>query len=337
VRREAPASPRAFELFLRGLEHARDLMQTAAARDLFEEAVREDPQFAPAWAALGRCHRVYGKYFADRQASDRRSDEAFRRALELSPDLPIAHRYLTHGEAESGRAAGAIARLLGHARTNRHDAQLFAGLVHACRYSGLIDASLAAHEEARRLDPNVQTGVEYTQLHLVERPQDAARVFAAVRRPDTIDMKFVLCTLGSVDQVLLEELQTFDRSRVPAAFRLSIDAMLAAVLSPPEVAIAKTEEAVAGHVDPEARFLFGMTLIRLGESARGLDVVGRAVRDGYTPASTLELNWLFDGLRADSEFEAIVGLAHQQEQAARGVFEAGGGPELLGLPAAPRP
>jgi hypothetical protein len=87
-------------------------------------------------------------------------------------------------------------------------------------------------------------------------------------------------------------------------------------------------------VDPEAWFLFGMTMIRLGAAGRGLEVVARAVRAGFTPASTLELNWLFDGLRGDPAFEVIAGLAHQQEQAARAVFEQGGGPELLGLPSA---
>ena len=44
-----------------------------------------------------------------------------------------------------GRAGQAIARLLRHASTNRHDAQLFAGLVHACRYCGLYEQAIAAH------------------------------------------------------------------------------------------------------------------------------------------------------------------------------------------------
>ncbi len=128
LRRDVPATPRAFELFLRGMEEARTLTRTGQARELFQQAVDEDAGFAPAWAALGRAHRVWGKFFDDRDQSDRLAEQAFKRAFELSPDLPLAHRYFTHFESEHGGAASAIVRLLKHAGTNRHDAQLFAGL-----------------------------------------------------------------------------------------------------------------------------------------------------------------------------------------------------------------
>ncbi len=55
-----------------------------------------------------------------------------------------------------------MVRLLGLAREHREDPELFAGLVHACRYCGLFEASLAAHAEARRLDPHVNTSIAYT-------------------------------------------------------------------------------------------------------------------------------------------------------------------------------
>ena len=50
-------------------------------------------------------------------------------------------------------------RLLGEATRHGNDPELFAGLVHACRYCGLFDESIAAHAEARRLDPNVATSI----------------------------------------------------------------------------------------------------------------------------------------------------------------------------------
>ena len=49
-----------------------------------------------------------------------------------------------HLEADIGQATRAIVRLLGEASRHGNDPELFAGLVHACRYSGLYDEALAA-------------------------------------------------------------------------------------------------------------------------------------------------------------------------------------------------
>lgn len=334
ARREVPANPRVFELFLRGMEHMRQLTHTVEARDLFEQAVGEDPRFAPAWAALGRCHRVYGKYYQDREANDRRADEAFRRALELSPDLPIAHRYLTHFEAERGHADAAIARLLRHVRINRNDAQPFAGLVHACRYAGLIDASLAANDEAQRLDPNLSTGVEYTLVHLIERPDDAARIAERCRGTGA-DVQFALGALGG-HVVAREALSNLDVRQVPPTFRATVEALAASVFQPADEAIRLIEQAIGVHVDPEALFLLGLIQVRLGAIARGLNVIGGAVRSGYTPASTLSRHFVFDAVRGDASFVAIEAEARERMLAASAVFDREGGPAMLGMPPATR-
>ena len=332
-RRDVPASPKAFELFLRGMEHARQLTETSLARDLFKEAVEEDPQFAPAWAALARCYRVYGKYYDERDSNDRLASTAFEKALELSPDLPLAHRYLTHFESERGRAGEAIVRLLRHAATNRHDAQLFAGLVHACRYAGLLDASMAAHDEAVRLDPNVATGVPYTVAHLPGGVQKAALMTSP--RAGFLDGIFPAIALGDPDNAL-DVLNSVRIDLVPPAFLRSFEAISAFLSREAADAIHLVEEAIAAHVDPEALFLFGVMLMRLGVAERGLVVVGDAVQAGYTPASTLAANRAFDAVRSQPAFKAIEDDAWRRLRANQEMFEAAGGPEMLGLPAPTR-
>src|SRR6185503_17139837 len=165
---ETPTSARAYEYYLRANEVGRDLTKLPVARDLYLQCVAEDPGFAPAWARLGRAHRIIGKYLEIPQLATHqaRAEEALRRALELSPRLPLAHKLMAHLESEVGRAQEAMVRLLGLAADTRNDAELFAGLVHACRYSGLLEASLAAHREAQRLDPNLPTGVVHTLWQL---------------------------------------------------------------------------------------------------------------------------------------------------------------------------
>jgi TolB-like protein len=332
-KRDVPANPRAFELFLRGMEEARALSGTSNARELLQQAVSEDPGFAPAWAALARAHRVWGKYYADREASDRLAEEAFKRALTLSPDLPLAHRYLTHFESEHGRAADAIVRLLGHAATNRHDAQLFAGLVHACRYAGLLDASLAAHEEAIRLDPTVATGVEYTIAHLPGGPERAMRLTAP--QPGNLDGIFPAMAVGSPASARAV-LATIDVSRVPPAYRKSFDAIVAFSSGDPDQTMRAVDEAICVHVDPEALFLFGLMLSRIGANDRGLEIVTKAVKAGYTPVATLRHNAAFDSLRGLPQFTQMEDEARQRMQAAETLFDAAGGPDMLGMPAATR-
>jgi tetratricopeptide (TPR) repeat protein len=300
---------------------------------LFQQAVDEDPAFAPAWAALARSHRVFGKYFEDRDSSNRLAEQAFHRALELSPDLPLAHRYLTHFESELGRAPEAIVRLLNHASANRNDAQLFAGLVHACRYAGLVDASMAAHEEATRLDPNVVTSVEFTIAHLPDGPQQAALLTST--RAGVIDAAFPALVLRELPDAR-EILERIDRATVPPALAASVDALFSVATQPPEEAEQVIERAIAAHVDPEAIFMFGVLMIRLNRIDRGLEVIKTAVANGFTPALTLHSNPIFDRVRSDARFVAIYQVAQRAVKSAQMVFEATGGPEMLGMPAATR-
>lgn len=333
LRREVPANPRAFECFLRGTEYARTLIGTREARDLFLQAVDFDPNFAPAWAALGRAHRVWGKYYEDREGNDRLAEAAFKRALELSPDLPLAHRYITPFESEAGRAGDAIVRLLKHAAINRHDPQLFAGLVHACRYAGLFDASIAAHDEAMRLDPNVATGVEYTiSLMSYNAGPSSDRV---LNNPVTADAHFVLAAIGDAE-IARKALARLDIGSVPPAFKLTVEAAIATSQKSQTEALEAIQAATSSHVDPEALFLFGAMMIRAGGPERGIDVMADAVRNGYLPALTLQQNPTFDLVRGHASFQKMEDEARTRMRAAQKRFEDAGGPEMLGMPAATR-
>jgi adenine/guanine phosphoribosyltransferase-like PRPP-binding protein len=125
-------------------------------------------------------------------------------------------------------------------------------------------------------------------------------------------------------------------TQVPPAFRRSFDAVAAFISRPAADAVAAVEEAIAAHVDPEALFLFGTILLRLGVVERGLEIVAGAVTAGFTPALTLAQHHAFDAVRARASFAAIAGEARGRMQAAQMKFEAAGGPEMLGLPAATR-
>src|ERR1051325_3133481 len=321
-RRDVPATAKAFEFFLRGNEFMRRF-QLHHARAAYEAATSDDPAFAPAWAGLGRSYRVIGKYIEDRLPNERRAEEAFRRSLALSPDQPMAHRYLTHLESEQGRADAAIGRLLEYAKMNRNDAQLFAGLVHACRYSGMLEESMAAHAEAKRLDPTIGTSVEYTLVMLGQYDR-----LKAMGKEPSADLGAVfygraLCGEG----VRRKEIEThFNFAQLPTAYRLTLEAFVAVATDSREDALKAIDTNAAFHSDPEALFIMGILAAeRLKDSLRSLRLLEAGVRGGFTPVSTLETSPQLDSVRDTTEFATLVELSKQRRKVAEAVFNRGGG------------
>ena len=330
---DAPHNPRAYELYLRANELARTYEGLARARDVYERCLELDPEFAPAWAQLGRCYRVIGKYVEASPDSEARAENAFRRALTINPRLTIAHKFYANLEADIGQAERALIRLLEQANRHGNDPELFAGLVHACRYCGLYEQSVAAHAEARRLDPNVPTSLEQTLLMAgdVDRLM-AIELPAVVAGADDGIRVIALGLAGKRDEARRRLRDMRQPSRIPA-FQSWIDYLEVWLDRRPEEMVAELSvfRPLKISDDPEAVFQQGWLLCDVGEHDRGLTYLRHAVSNGYFVAPTLSGRPQFDALRGRADFDAIVADAAAGRQRALGTFRDAGGDRLLGL------
>jgi eukaryotic-like serine/threonine-protein kinase len=328
---DAPHNPSAYELYLRANELGRSYEGLPSARALYEQCLELDPNFAPAWAHLGRCHRVIGKYIDTAPGSDDRAEKAFIRAIALNPRLSVAHKFYANLEADTGRAQAAIVRLLSEATRHGNDPELFAGLVHACRYAGLFEESIAAHAEARRLDPNIATSIQQTRLlqgdidgilgaesaDRVAGGDDGIRVIGLGLSGRRDEAREVLAHIGQ--HLRIATFQTWTL-HLGAWLDRRTDDMLSTISS---IAPLKIFD------DPEAIFQEGWFFCDAGDHQRGLEYLQRGVARGYFAAPTLTRSPQFDPLRDLPAFRKLVADAEAGRERALAAFREAGGELLL--------
>jgi TolB-like protein len=325
-------SAKAYDMYLRanhlgaGTSNPARLM---AARDLYRSCLEEDPGYAPAWARLGRVYRVLAKYGVEGRAESLAlAEEAFHRALEINPDLPLTHNFYTYFEIEErGRAPEAMLRLLQRVGTGAADPHLFAGLVVACRFCGLLEASLAADRRARRLDPAIQTSVQYTYWALCDYHQAALH--------DVEDIQAVrhgaLWMLGREAEALAGVREAL--THAPGSIeQWIVESQLAAMEGRRDDCI-RHEEAVlgAGFHDPEGLLLHVRELAYLGESDRALALLSQVVHGGYHCPTALTRDPWLDSLRASPEFVRLVRQAEAGHARAAEAYIRAGGERILGV------
>jgi serine/threonine protein kinase/tetratricopeptide (TPR) repeat protein len=332
-RRDVPSNGEAYEKYLRANELAQKTLSASllkAARDLYSESVKLDPSFAPAWARLGRVHRVLAKYgYADVDASRKLAEEAFDKALEINPELPLTHNLLTFFQIEEqANAAGAMERLL-ERLARVPDPDLFAGLVAACRFCGLPEASIAAHQEATRLNPTILTSVAYTywvvgdlERAIETEGQDVPfmRLYAFIAQERFEEARELA---DSIERQMAKGLDS-------AIFRAQRSAIAGDVEA---CRVAEGQIRDSSFADPEGLFYVARSLVQIGDTEDAIDMFESIVDSGYLCMHLFGWDPQIALLESNERFHRLAARSREASEAALTRFLAAGGPQLLGLQA----
>jgi eukaryotic-like serine/threonine-protein kinase len=321
---DVPSNAKAYEFYLRANPLSHDSASWEVARDLYLQCLQSDPHYAPAWARLGRVYHVIGKYRGTIE-DYARSESALNRALELNPDLSIADRFYAQLEiGDLARAREAMIRLVRRASSRSSDPELFAALVPACRYCGLLRHSLAAYERATRLDPNIRTSVQHTFFMLGDYLRAAAEAERTWAPGSTWSLS--LTCAGHPDAQRVSEVEWERYANTP--FRAKVLGMIDPAPGPLRAAV--DELIASGFRDPEGLFYQAVKLAHAGDLDRAVEIFADVVDRGFYPYETFTRHAWLEPLRLRHDFKALVEKVKHRHDEARADFVKAGGETLLG-------
>ena len=167
IERRETRSVGAYESYARGVMNLRQATRDSIDRAIaaFEDATRQDPEYALAWAALGGAYGLKGSFLSIPEMAHQAMDME-RRALALDPQLADARSWLGTSLLALGRTDEAIVEIREALRLDPDSGQAHQALARAYWVGkGDFAAAIPLFERAIALNP--EAGYSYLQLSLL--------------------------------------------------------------------------------------------------------------------------------------------------------------------------
>lgn len=209
--------------------------------------------------------------------------------------------------------------------THRGHAEDFAGLVHALRFAGLLDESVAAHARAVTLDPTIVTSVPHT--HFLRCDYTATlETYGQTRYYLDAAAWAALGETRRAVQLLEQRLASQHLSPLMSGLLASL---LALLQDRRDDAISMIQ-GMQIEREPEVLFYVARHLAMVGDAAGAARMVERARREGLTSSVTLEEDEAFAAIRKTATFRREIREAALSERVSRTELEGCGLTRVLG-------
>ncbi|MGA6982412.1 MAG: protein kinase, partial [Candidatus Sulfotelmatobacter sp.] len=310
-----PKSQEAYDLYLHSLALPHDPGPNKDAIAVLEHVVGVDPDYAPAWDALGQRYYYDSYYGGGGEAMFQRSNSAYERALALDPNRVSAASNLIVNRVERGelgRAYDAATDLVKH---RPESANAHFALSYVLRYAGMQEQATQECNSARSLDPGNYTfrscAWAFMELGKTDRAMDfiqldAGSQWAAWATP------YAYLAAGNLAQAR-EAVKSVAKS--PTYHR---DLLVACTQAPRPADLDKivqqSEASVMTEPDPEAWYHVGALLAYCGQNEAALRLLKAAVQQNYCAYSALLGDPLLKDLRKETAFNEVLTAAGQCQE-----------------------
>ncbi len=311
-------SPEVYESYLKGrfaLNKRYNRPSLEESIRYFEDAIKKDSSFAPAYVGLATAYRRLGSVLVGVPSSETRSKviSAAQKALELDPELAEAHARLADIYQQLFRWSDAEAEYKRALELKPNDAatHLAFAVWLACR--GRTEEAVAWSRRARELDPLGTSASSIGHILLYARHYDEAthelRSMLALQ-PDDAEALWYLGTVLIAQErpdeaipVLEKALSFSDHSPVVLGFLVRAYAFAGRRADALRLLAELKRRRQAGYVSPAA---FVHAYMGLGEYDEAFAWFEQAYQEQSNMLQSLKVLPLYDPLREDPRFKDLV-------------------------------
>ncbi len=325
LRPERPVNPEAYEYYLRGVNlYALD--DFAGAIGMLEKATSIDPEYAPAWAHLGRAYTTNATLQFGGRDQYAKAQTAYEKAIALNPDLIEARVYMANLLTDTGRVEQAVPLMRNLLAEAPGYAEAHWELGYAYRFGGMLQESVAENERARQNNPSVKITSAAMNAYLYLGQYD--KFLQSLPSADSV---YVLFYRGFGEYYLghlPDAARDFDRAYElnPALLPASVGKALRDGIRGERAKglglLHATERRIleSGVSDGESMYKVAQAYAVLGDKASAILMLHRTIEGGFFPYPYFQRDPLLDNIRQEAEFGVLMGEARERYEQFKAQF-----------------
>jgi serine/threonine protein kinase/TolB-like protein len=319
LKSDTPIDAQAYEYYLRGVDFY-SVNDFAAAISILEKSTAIQPNYAPAWAALGRSEETQASLHGGARDLYTKAQDAFERAIALSPSMAEPRIYMGNLMTDTGRVEQAIPLLRAALQANPNNAEAHWELGYAYRFGGMLAESVAEGERARGFDRQVKINSSAMNGYLYLGEYD--KFLQSLPSNNSVYVLFYR-GFGEYHQKQyhqagedFERAYDMDPTLLPAQIGKALSYAMAHQNAEGLALLRKTQQKIqdGGVTDSELLYKLAQAYAILGDKPAGLHMLQHSIEGGFFCYPYFVRDPLLDGIRHEPGFDQLMQEAQQRHE-----------------------